>query len=191
MKMVDPHERGPTMINRKHCYFGQTIHKEHNYSSSIAGPSNPECRVTAHKRFWKKRNKSYQLEYKKFTDSLEKPAYVMSEPWMFVPVLSDIDGELTTLKTGLGFEEVASAMLKKEQPCSAKTVKELVCARCDIDFSFEWFTFKAQRLCGMCYKLEVKNRNGVIYWTEVTSQVREFTKRENIRKPSTPAPKIP
>lgn len=94
----------------------------------------------------------------------------MSEPWLFVPSIDDSRHDSEEYQQALGFETVVRHMLEVKDTPSTKVVE---CAKCDIDFSSEWFTFMSKRLCKECYKVEVKSRNAIIYLTNVSHIARK------------------
>ena len=172
------------MLTHKSHYSGihNYITKEHDYSLYYTRPHDvewhlfkdiPKIRSNAAKK-----ERPQAAATRLLTTALPRPNYVMSEPWLFVPSVEENRPEVEKYQQALGFETVLRHLLNKTQHMRSHLV---ACAKCQVDFSSEWFTFMSQRLCKCCYKVEVKSRNSIIYMTNVTNIARKAHQKSQPR----------
>ena len=177
---LDMREPLPTMLQHKSHYPGifNYITKEHDYCQYYHRPKDVEWHnhkhIISHKatdtQSADRQPEALSTATNLLLSVVPRPTYVMSEPWLFVPSIEDFRHEYDEYQQALGFETAMRQLLNvKEVP----PVSGVQCAKCQIDFSCEWFTFMSKRLCKTCYKKEVKSRNSIIYMTNITHIARK------------------
>ena len=178
---LEPFESLPTMLHQHRLFQNDFLYasREHNYCNTVLHRP-PGVKWKCYRNVPKTEDMTVPPPLsnanKALLAKLSRPNYVMSEPWLFVPALDNYKGDVSMFKESLGFETVLKQLLG--QPDKNPTCI-VFCAKCDLDFSSEWFTFMSQRLCRACYKDEVKTRNSIIYLTNMTNIARKSHKLNN------------